>query len=255
MVQEKNISTQQIKKIIAVHVIPIWAVRSDGRKPLIVCNGSAFLLNIGRKTFLVTARHVYKEYIDTRAIYADTICFLGTMRFTLEDKLICEDKAYDIATFKINEEEIVELKKYGKIPIIESESEWPLKQSEIKKYALVMGFPGDGRKMLPYRGNSIVQTEWHGVIIWGTVTAKNDTSITMIPQQEILNWTLGGCSGGPMLTLIKLKGGIPTWRLTGIIYESSPGIIKASRVDCLNPNGMINGHPNLMAYNDSIKMD
>jgi hypothetical protein len=39
-----------------------------------------------------------------------------------------------------------------------------------------------------------------------------------------------------------------SWRLGGIVYESSSLFLKASRADCLNPDGTISRYPNPMAY-------
>jgi hypothetical protein len=61
------------------------------------------------------------------------------------------------------------------------------------------------------------------------------------------DWALGGCSGAPLLTLVEERG-IFSWRLGGILYESSSLILKASRADCLNADGTINRYPDPMAY-------
>jgi hypothetical protein len=46
------------------------------------------------------------------------------------------------------------------------------------------------------------------------------------------------------LSLEKLEqNGVFSWRLGGVIYESSSMMVKASRADCLNPDGTINAHP------------
>jgi hypothetical protein len=61
------------------------------------------------------------------------------------------------------------------------------------------------------------------------------------------DWALGGCSGAPLLTFVEQRG-IFSWRLGGIIYKSSSLILKASRADCLNPDGKLNRYPDPMAY-------
>jgi hypothetical protein len=61
------------------------------------------------------------------------------------------------------------------------------------------------------------------------------------------DWALGGCSGAPLLTFVEQRG-VFSWRLGGIIYESSSLILKASRADCLNTDATINRYPDPMAY-------
>src|ERR1700691_4222807 len=58
---------------------------------------------------------------------------------------------------------------------------------------------------------------------------------------------LGGCSGAPLLTLVD-HNSIYSWRLGGIIYESSQTIVKVARADCLNQDGTLNPYPDPMAY-------
>ena len=86
----------------------------------------------------------------------------------------------------------------------------------------------------------------------------SDTDITLIFDHEHdfdvglrpripSDWALGGCSGAPLLTFVE-QNGIFSWRLGGVIYEAGSVILKASRANCLNPDGTLNAHPNPMAY-------
>jgi hypothetical protein len=61
------------------------------------------------------------------------------------------------------------------------------------------------------------------------------------------DWVLGGCSGAPLLTFVE-RDGVFSWRLGGIMYESTSLILKASRADRLNVDGTVKPYPNLMAY-------
>lgn len=61
------------------------------------------------------------------------------------------------------------------------------------------------------------------------------------------DWALGGCSGAPLLTFVEERG-VFSWRLGGIIYKSNGLLLKASRADCLKPDGTINPFPDPMAY-------
>ncbi len=250
-----------LQEAAALYVIPICWIRGHNGKPLILGNGSAFMLKIGEKPFLVTAGHVYSEFLNSKVEYHDTVCILGNIRFPLEDegRLLAKDKAYDIATFRINREEILKLKEYGKVPLTGSQSEWPPKPPECERGCFFIGFPGDGRKMLPYRGNSRVEIEWVGYTGITIVDAVSNTDLSLVlehnPDYDVglrpqipSDWALGGCSGAPILTSIQLLSGVNSWQLGGIVYEANGLMIKASRADCLNLDGSINTYPNFMAY-------
>jgi hypothetical protein len=49
------------------------------------------------------------------------------------------------------------------------------------------------------------------------------------------------------LTLVD-HNNLYSWRLGGVIYESSETIVKVARANCLNPDGSISPYPDLMAY-------
>lgn len=249
-----------LQEAAALYVIPIWWIREQDGKPLILGNGSAFMLKISEeKPFLVTAGHVYAEFLSTRLKYPDTVCILGNIQFSFDERqLLAKDEAYDVATFQINSEEILSLKKYGKVPITGSQ-EWPPKPPEIDKGCFFVGFPGVGKKMFPYRGNSHVEIEWVGYTGITIVDGVSNTDISLILEHDSKydvglrpkipdDWELGGCSGAPILSFLRLSSGLYSWRLAGIIYEANELIVKASRADCLNPDGSINIYPNLMAY-------
>jgi hypothetical protein len=51
----------------------------------------------------------------------------------------------------------------------------------------------------------------------------------------------------PLLTLVD-HNSIYTWRLGGIIYESSQTIVNVARADCLNQDRTLNPYPDPMAY-------
>lgn len=110
----------------------------------------------------------------------------------------------------------------------------------------------------PYRGNSLVEIDWLGYTALAVASGVSHTDITLVFDHEHdfdvglrpsipSDSALGGCSGAPLLTFVE-HNGIYSWRLGGIIYESSSVILKASRADCLNADGTVNSYPDLMAY-------
>lgn len=246
------------KDIAARYVIPIcWIVAQDGR-PLIVDSGSAFLLDCGQGPFLVTADHVYRGFRAARARHADAVCILGEIRFDLEGRRIASDSAYDVATFRVTAEEVCALASYanGKMVLTDSQSNWPPAPPQIERSVFFVGFPGDARAMRPYRGGGLVEVDWTGYTALAVANGVSCTDITLIFEHDFDigarpaapdDWALGGCSGAPLLTFVE-HNGVFSWRLGGIIYEAGRLILKASRSDCLNPDGTVNPYPDLMAY-------
>ena len=249
-----------MRDVAASYVMPICWITAHHRKPLILDNGSAFLLDCGGRPFLVTANHVYQGFRTAKEEHPDAVCIVGDLRFDLRDRLTASDPAYDVATFRIGQDEIGQLANYanGKIVLTGSQTSWPPAPPTIERGVFFVGFPGDGREMRPYRGNSLVEIDWVGYTALAVASGVSATDITLMFDHEHdfdvglrptipSDWALGGCSGAPLLTFVEERG-IFSWRLGGIIYESSSLILKASRADCLNADGTINRYPNPMAY-------
>ncbi|EFI52994.1 hypothetical protein AfiDRAFT_0981 [Afipia sp. 1NLS2] len=251
---------EAMRNIAANYVMPICWITAHDRKPLILDNGSAFLLDCGAGPFLVTANHVYQGFLAAKNEHPDAVCMVGDVRFDLADRHIASDSAYDVATFRVAHDEIGKLANYanGKIILMGSQASWPPAPPAIDHGVFFVGFPGDGREMRPYRGNSLVEIDWVGYTALAVASGVSATDITLVFDHEHdfdvglrpripSDWALGGCSGAPLLTFVEQRG-IFSWRLGGIIYESSSLILKASRADCLNPDGTLNRYPDPMAY-------
>ncbi len=98
----------------AQYVMPICWICAENGRPLILGNGSAFVVDPGGGPFLVTAHHVYVEFCAARAARADTVCILDDLtKFPLDQRLIASDPVYDVATFKITADELVIHLQYG----------------------------------------------------------------------------------------------------------------------------------------------
>jgi len=121
-----------------------------------------------------------------------------------------------------------------------------------------IGFPGDGRTLRPYRGNSLVEVDWVGYTAIAVASGVSNTDCHRnlrarserrhrIAPDSAPDWALGGCSGAPALTLVD-HNQIYSWRLAGTIYESGAGILKIARADCIRTDGSIEPHPDPMAY-------
>jgi Family of unknown function (DUF5677) len=240
------------------YVMPICWIAAEKGRPLILGNGSAFMLDAGGGAFLVTANHVYEEYCSVRLARPDTVCLLPEMRFPLEERLIAKDPLYDVCTFKLLPTDIQGLKRFGKAVLIGSQTVWPPKPPQVDRGVFFVGFPGDGREMRPYRGRSLVEVDWTGYTALALASSVSETGITVVLEHDPHfdvggrqnippDWALGGCSGAPLLTLVD-HNNVLSWRLGGVIYESSEVIVKASRADCLNVDGTLNPYPDPNAY-------
>lgn len=249
-----------MRDIAASYVIPICWITAEDRKPLILDNGSVFLLDCGAGPFLVTANHVYQGFRAAKTKHSDAVCIVGELLFDLIGRVIASDPAYDVATFRVTQDEIKQLSSYanGKLVLTGSQRSWPPSPPQIDRGVFFVGFPGDGREMRPYRGGSLVEIDWLGYTALAVASGVSSTDITLVFDHDQnfdvglrpavpSDWALGGCSGAPLLTFIE-QHGVFSWRLGGIIYESSGLILKASRADCLNPDGTINRYPDPMAY-------
>lgn len=249
-----------LRDIAASYVIPLcWIIARNG-KPVILDNGSAFLLDCGAGPFLVTANHVYQGFLEAKQHNPDAVCVVGDVRFDLAGRMIASDRPYDVATFRATPEEIEQLKKYanGKRVLTGSQTEWPPEPPQRERGVFFIGFPGDGREMRPYRGSGLVEIDWAAYTALAIANGVSVTDITLVFEHDTNfdaglrpavpgDWALGGCSGAPLLTFVE-KNGVFSWRLGGVVYESSSRILKASRADCLNADGTINRYPDPMAY-------
>lgn len=249
-----------MRDIAARYVMPIcWLCALEG-KPVILGSGSAFLLDCGEGPFLVTANHVYEGFLAALEQHSDTVCMVGDMRFDPVSRIIARDPAYDVATFSVHRTEIEKLATYanGKLVLTGSQASWPPSPPQVGRGVFFVGFPGDGRQMRPYRGNSVVEVDWLGYTALAVATGVSATDINLVFDHERdfdvghrpaipADWALGGCSGAPLLTFVEHRG-VFSWRLGGVIYEAGGLIRKASRADCLNPDGTINRYPDPMAY-------
>ncbi len=81
--------------------------------PPIVHNGSAFLLDCGRGPFVVTAAHVFSQFLADKKRAQRIHSQIGNVTFDLEERLIDTgaDRRIDIATFRIERQEVVDLRK------------------------------------------------------------------------------------------------------------------------------------------------
>lgn len=215
--------------------------------PPIVHGASAFLLDCGRGPFVVTAGHVYLQFLDDRRRSRRLSSQIGNVEFDLEDRLIdCgSERRIDIATFRIYTNEIKDLK--NKV-VIGTDGAWPSPPNP-GEIALFGGFLGTQRILV---GPNEVSFGIH--LAMTPVTDFTDQQIRCRLDRRfwvdtrglglpLPGFDLGGVSGGPLLVPIHVNDRW-TWRLAGVVSEAQMHreyeAVIAERAHFILPNGKIN---------------
>lgn len=247
-----------LRETAAQYSVPVTWVYAENRRPVVPDNGSAFLLDCGEGPFLVTAAHVLAGFNEAKLAHPDAKAVVGETIFPLDERAIASDRAHDVATFRVTADEVASLKRHGKIALTGSQTEWPPPPPLVDHGVFFVGFPGDLRRLFPYRGGGEVRVEHGAYTALATATSVSATGLSLLFEHEQsfdaelrprmpTRDNMGGCSGAPILTFVEQRS-VFTWRLGGIVNQAVDGIVKAARADCLNPDGTINPHPDQRAY-------
>jgi hypothetical protein len=241
------------------HVTWIWWTRETSEPTDILDHGTAFILDRGKGPMLVTAAHVYRQYLAHQRQYGALYCQVGNTRVRdLSGLLIGCGNLHiplgerapgpDIATFRMNPAAVGRVRK---TPII-AMGDWappPVPNQNV----MFAGYPGQERIFI---GPSEINFGFHtGMTGARTIT---DRQITMLIERKYLvDWTghgvpppgygLGGISGAPLLVP---EFGPAGWyfRLGGVISES-PGprppedvifeMVAADRAEFIHADGTL----------------
>ncbi len=187
-------------------------------------NGTAFFLNLGKDTFVVTAAHVYEGYLEAKTKNPKLRCVLGSLEFDLEARCIgfLGSKILDIATFQIEPNEIQQSEKhvcYGVSNKIEAGSG-----------VLIGGFPGLEREKIQAQEYSfglytaLTPVSSSSNRHFGCVLERSGWIDTLGNGLPDAGYNLGGMSGGPAFLFQESVGSIISWDLAGVIYSSSTEI-------------------------------
>ncbi len=137
---------KELHKAACAYCHPLfWALRGDNGLLKITANGTAFVLDCGKRPFLVTAAHVYEEYVSDLEKFGEHVFgSLGSIPFRMEKRLIAclGSKPLDVATFEITSEEIAES---GKNVLVGGQKSWPPDPVKEGEGVLFAGFPGTER--------------------------------------------------------------------------------------------------------------
>jgi hypothetical protein len=215
--------------------------------PPIIHNASAFLLDCGRGPFLVTAAHVYRQFLADKGRASRLQSQVCNVAFDLEERLISSgtDRRIDIATFRVDAPEVREI---GKQTVAGTDGAWPSPPNP-GEVALFGGFLGSQR--------IVINSE---EISFGLHIAM--TPVTNFTERQVRcrldrrywvdtrglglplpGYDLGGVSGGPLLvpTYVDDRWG---WRLAGVISEAQMHreyeAVIAERAHFILPDGRIN---------------
>ena len=208
---------------------PFWATPKENHGWTIDNNGTAFLLNCGEETFVVSAAHVFEHYWKKRSESKKIHAQLGNIFFPMEERTLSflGANTIDIVTFRISEKEVEKLKYsilYG------NQNQWRLPQPKEGWVTLFAGYPGRERLQLENASYS------YGLYSALTPASSNsdrnigcafnrngwiDVRGNGLPN---VGYDLGGVSGGPLLIVLESKGKIISWRLGGVVYNTSSTI-------------------------------
>jgi hypothetical protein len=250
---------QMFSEMANKHVTWIFWAKDTPELTDILGHGSAFILDRGNGPLLVTAAHVYREYLEHQREHGPLYCQVSNTRVrdlggrliacgnlrVPRDEPACEP---DIATFRMN---AAAVRRVGKTPI-SALVDWPAPPA-LNQSVMLTGYPAHERVFV---GPTEISFGFHtGVTCARTIT---DRQITVLIQREYLvDWTgngvppagygLGGISGAPLLVP---EFGQAGWyfRLAGVISEA-PGaraaedvifeMVTADRAEFIQPNGTL----------------
>ena len=208
-------------KLAASYSIPIFW--TDSRQ--VISNGTAFILNTGENVFVVSAAHVYEDYIRAKTEGTIYTCQLLNIEFHLEERRISNNgsASMDIATFEISGDEIDSL---GKCVLHGSQGSWPPVRPKEGEAVVVAGYPGierlEGKVLECSFGLHCFNTPASSISDrhFGCSFERKywvDLFGNGLPGEL---YDLGGLSGAPVLALEKSSENIVSWRLAGVVYEA-----------------------------------
>lgn len=197
-------------------------------KELVVSSGSASLVRLNGKPYVITCSHVLQGYRKGLAENSGCIFQIGDCKLDPIGQLVDENSKLDVAVIGLTEQQVHEVagveSPFGSHFV--EPPEWPPATIVEGDFVAFGGFPGDLRKAMSFRELSF------GSYSSGAsrITSARDTYI--ICQFERDHWikhgyepeptTIRGMSGGPAFALRKRPDtGIMTYEFIGHIYEFS----------------------------------
>ncbi len=238
-----------VLKSVAKFAAPVFWESPRKKESSPITNGTMFLADYGRGCFAVTANHVYQGYLEDKAEFPKTTCWIGpeafeaggkdAIPFDLEERLIDRLEDPDIATFKVAESEADAIG--TSITTL-----WPPILPEIGQAVVFAGSPGNERLEVGPRELSFAV--FPALMI---ATSVSERQISCQFEREYLvqapgfqeprpHYETGGMSGGPLFTVVE-RNGIWRWHLGAVIKEgnASLDIVTAAPADCILIDGCL----------------
>jgi len=220
--------------------------------PKEIIGASCFILRFADRLVGVTAAHVVREFQKAKAATPSLVCQLHRMPFDLEAALIDIDDTLDIATFGISEREL----KTTLTDAFDVSARWPL-EGVVERDASIqlIGYPENIRVINSFERSAVFNA-------WGAFDFIDDFNereiiLTYDPEKVLpsptkppLGYNMSGCSGGPAIVHEIRPSGLHLWHPVGIIVggpkfgegdAAAFDIIRVRRIDCIQPDGRIEG--------------
>jgi Trypsin-like peptidase domain len=217
-------------------ILPGTKARLENKLP----NGTFTFVDTGRKALLVTAQHVYQEFLAQRDNNPNAILGLGTTeRFENVSDAILIDQSPELDLAVLELRRPGQLLMWGKKYL--THNGWPPPRPQEGEAAYVIGYPGafkhaGGPDSLNFRHTLILDSVSSVRERYVSLNQRGDRESD--PSFIVPLTGCGGMSGGAFLT--NVRTGRP--RLSGIVYEAFPGctdIIYASHADFIHEDGSI----------------
>lgn len=242
------------------HVTWIFWARDTEEPTDILNHASAFMLDRGKGPILVTAAHVYRQYMaDWERV--------GPLRCQIANAVVSDLRRYviacgnlgvkpdepdfgpDIATFHLP---AGAAQRIGKEPIAAPPDTWP-PPPKSGEQVMFAGFPGQERIAL---SPGEISFGFHSGM--SAVTSVTEHQITQRFEREFMidqhgnglppkGYGLGGISGGPLLVPL-YRNGAWIWRLGGVISQATEErppeevileMVVAHRAEYIQPDGTL----------------
>ncbi len=214
------------------HVTWLFWTRETDLPTSILGHGSAFILDRGSGPMLVTAAHVYRQYLAHQREYGSLYCQVANTRVSDLSRLLIDcgnahipigepEPEPDIATFRMNPAAVGRV---DKVPV-HAVGDWP-RPPVVNQRVMFGGYPAQERVFVS-----------HGAICFGFhsgmtgATTITDRQITMRIEREFLvdgsgnglpplGYGLGGTSGAPLL-VPEFRNRAWYFRLGGVVAQAA----------------------------------
>lgn len=213
-----------------------------------VNSGTATLVDLGNGPLAITCQHVVAHYRERLENGENIIFQIGNVELDLLDQLVAEDKRRDIATIRLNGDQIKEITSEGELgSCVFKPKDWPSPDPIENEFVAFGGFPGVLRTV-----QSFDELDFGSWSSGGSeISSVSDNQFVSVFERErwIHNFgspehngleMLGGMSGGPAF----INRGL-YWDLVGIVsqYHEGYDAMFFSLLSAVHPDGSIESAP------------